>query len=148
MTYTGGCLCGAIRYEVDATPEWLSHCHCLMCRKQTGAVLATYVRFPADTVRWLTCEPTRYQSSGDVQRSFCPTCGSTIGFHRVHETSLAVGSLDHPEHLDANGIRHAHVWNQERVAWFDSLDDWPRYGRFPQRREEELARLRGRSIRG
>jgi hypothetical protein len=80
MPITGGCLCG----QTHAEPLWIGHCHCGMCRKHTGAPVATWIGFPAGSVRWVSKEPTRYRSSKDVERSFCPSCGSTIGFHRVH----------------------------------------------------------------
>ncbi len=148
MTWTGGCLCSAVRYEVDIDPVWVSHCYCSMCRKQTGALVGTYVMFPAGTVRWTGNLPTRYRSSPDVERSFCSRCGGTIGFHRVHETSLAVGSLDEPSRLPVDRCRHAHVWNRERVAWFDVADDWQRHDSFPSERIRELEELSGRPIRG
>ncbi|MDX1529087.1 MAG: GFA family protein [Gammaproteobacteria bacterium] len=148
MSWTGGCLCGAVRYQVGVDPTWVSHCHCSMCRKQTGALVGTYVMFPAGTVRWTATQPTRYRSSADVERSFCSTCGGTIGFHRVHETSLAVGSLDEPSQLSVDRCRHAHVWNQERVAWFDISDDWQRHDSFPSERIRELEELSGKPIRG
>ncbi len=147
-TFTGGCLCGAVRYVTNAEPRWLCHCHCEMCRRQTGSPLATYVGFPAGTVTWLGREPTRYRSSADVERSFCPTCGSTIGFHRVHETSLAVGSFDQPEALFAPGMLVEHVWFREHISWFDTVDDWPRYPGFPPGRDAELEELSGREIAG
>jgi hypothetical protein len=148
MTFAGGCLCGKVRYQTSAEPLWLGHCHCSICRKQTGSPIATYVGFPAGTVKWLTTEPTRYRSSKDVERSFCPTCGSTIGFHRVHETSLLVGSFDAPESLPVAAIPTVHVWYKEHVPWFDTADDWTRFAEFPPQRVEELNALSGQHIRG
>lgn len=145
---TGGCLCGTVRYHVDAEPLWVCHCHCDMCRKHTGSPLATYVGFPAGAVSWLGAEPTRYRSSKDVQRSFCSACGSTIGFHRVHETSLAVGSLDLAEALPVARLATLHVWCKERLHWFDTADDWPRHLEFPPGRSEELIALSGGDIEG
>ena len=148
MKWTGGCLCGAVRYEANADPKWISHCHCSMCRKQTGALVGTYVGFPAGTVSWTGVDPTRYRASKDAERSFCARCGGTIGFHRVHETSLTVGSLDNPGQLPVDRFRHVHVWCQERVGWFEITDDWPRHDRFGPGREEELEALSGQPIRG
>lgn len=148
MALTGGCLCGAVRYEADAAPLWLGHCHCGQCRKHTGAALGTYVSFPTRTVRWLGLTPTRYRSSKDVERSFCPTCGSTIGFHRSNETSLTIGSFDRPEEVVADGLPCIHVWRAERIGWFETADRWPRHDRFAPGREAELERLRGRPIEG
>ena len=145
---TGGCLCGAIRYATSAEPRWVCHCHCEMCRRQTGSPLATYVGFLAGTVAWQDREPTRYRSSADVERSFCPVCGSTIGFHRVHETSLALGSFDTPAAVLVPGRPALHVWFQEHVAWFDTADDWPRHETFPPGRADEIGALSGQAIAG
>ena len=97
---------------------------------------------------WLAADPTRYRSSKDVERSFWPVCGSRIGFHRVHETSLAVGSFDAPEALPVADIRTSHVWFKEHVPWFDMADEWPRNSEFPSGRAEELNALSGASPRG
>jgi hypothetical protein len=119
-----------------------------MCRKHTGSPVATWIGFPAGAVIWLAAEPTRYRSSKDVERSFCPACGSTIGFHRVHETSLLVGSLDAPEALPVAAIPTNHVWYKERLPWFDTADDWTRFAEFPPQRAEELSALSGQHIQG
>jgi hypothetical protein len=148
MTVVGGCLCGQVRYRVDVDPLWICHCHCGMCRKHTGAPVATWIGFPAGAVRWVTKEPTRYRSSKDVDRSFCPTCGSTIGFHRVHETSLTIGSIDSPAGLPVTKLWTGHVWFREHIPWFNIVDDWTRYAEFPPGRVEELDALSGRDIKG
>jgi hypothetical protein len=119
-----------------------------MCRKHTGSPLSTSLGFPAGTVNWLTKEPSRYRSSKDVERSFCPVCGSTIGFHRVHETSIFIGSLDAPEALPIAKLWTVHVWFKEHIPWFDTTDDWIRYSEFPPGRAEELNALSGREIKG
>ena len=136
---TGRCLCGEVCYSAAGEPLWICHCHCEKCRRQTGSPLATYVGFPAGTVTWHSREPTRYRSSADVERSFCPVCGSTIGFHRVHETSLALGSFDAPEALLAPGRPALHVWFQNHISWFDTVDHWPRYAEFPPGRTRSWA---------
>ena len=148
MTLTGGCLCENVRYKTNAEPLWLCHCHCNRCRKHTGSPIATYVGFPAGTVTWLAAEPTRYRSSADVERSFCAVCGSAIGFHRVHETSLVVGSFDAPEALPVVDIWTGHVWFKDHISWFDTADDWRRFAEFPPHRDEELNALSGRKIDG
>ena len=145
---TGRCLCGEVRYTAAAEPLWICHCHCEMCRRQTGSALATYIGLPAGTVSWLGRLLARYRSSSDVERSFCPVCGSTIGFHRVHETSLALGSFDQPAALLTPGRKVLHVWFGEHIAWFDTRDDWPRYAEFPPGRAQELGALSGGKIAG
>ena len=148
MALTGGCLCGNVRYKTNAEPLWLCHCHCNSCRKHTGSPIGTWIGFPAGAVTWLAAEPTRYRSSRDVERSFCAVCGSSIGFHRVHETSLVVGSFDAPEALPVAEMRTLHVWFKDRIPWFDTADDWRRFAEFPPQRAEELNALSGRQIEG
>jgi hypothetical protein len=148
MTWSGGCLCGEVRYEIGVEPMWVGHCHCSMCRKHTGAAVGTYVGFAAGTVRWLGREPARYRSSEDVERSFCPGCGSTIGFHRIHETSLTIGSFDRPDDIVAECQSRSHVFRQEKLDWFDTVDSWARFDQFAPGREGELQSMSGKPIKG
>jgi len=148
MTITGGCLCGQVRYQTSADPLWICHCHCGMCRKQTGAPVATFVGFRAGTVRWTGKEPARYRSSKDAERSFCPACGSTIGFHRAQETSLLIGGFDALGEFPVSKVWSGHVWFKDRIPWFDTADDWQRYSELPPGRAEELEALSGQEIKG
>jgi hypothetical protein len=43
---TGGCLCGAVRYESREPPTEGYYCHCTMCRRHYGGIFAAAVRFP------------------------------------------------------------------------------------------------------
>ena len=107
-----------------------------------------------DLAHWLAsslCEHVgllRYRFSKDAERSFCPTCGSTIGFHRVHETSLLIGSLDTPGELPVTKLWTGHVWFKDHIPWFDTADEWPRYSEFPPGRVEELNELSGQDLKG
>jgi hypothetical protein len=71
-----------------------------------------------------------------------------MGFHRVHETSLCVGSFDAPEALPIANAWTGHVWFKEHISWFDCADDWTRYPEFPAGRVEELSALSGQDIKG
>ena len=116
--------------------------------RHSGAPVATFVGFPAGTVRWLGTEPKRYRSSKDVERSFCAACGSSIGFHRVHETSLYLGSFDAPSELPVADIWTGHVFYKDHIAWFDTADGWERHAEFSPGRTEELLALSGKPIAG
>ena len=118
-----------------------------MCRKTTGAAFATYVGFPVGAVSW-TNAPTRFRSSPDVERSFCSRCGSTIGFHRAHETTIHLGSLDRPDLIASKTMLNCHLFTADRVSWLQTTDDWPRYPAFPPGRAEELKARSGREILG
>ncbi|MHC2278789.1 hypothetical protein ACVME8_005400 [Bradyrhizobium diazoefficiens] len=51
----GSCLCGAVRFEIDEV-RTLTHCHCVNCRKLTGAAFATYAHVEADKFRFVAGE--------------------------------------------------------------------------------------------
>lgn len=80
-TYTGSCLCGAIRFEADAPAAKPHTCSCKMCQRHTGALTAAWVEFPRDSVRWTGkgAAPKTWRASGFSSRAFCPDCGSSLG---------------------------------------------------------------------
>ena len=141
MDWTGGCLCGAVRYRVEGDPLWFCHCHCSMCRKQTGAAFGTYVGFLATAFQWTAGEATLYRSSGAVDRGFCARCGSTLTFHRARETSLALGSLDRPEKIEVGAPRpeyqDCHIWIEDQLPWLNIDDCLDRFPRFPSGRSKD-----------
>lgn len=102
-TYTGGCACGAIRYEATGEPVAELHCQCQHCRMRSGTGHSSYVVFAgADSVT-VTGEPRIWRIAGDSGNekihAFCPTCGtSTHVKFAVNRDVTAVhpGSLDSP----------------------------------------------------
>jgi hypothetical protein len=81
MTWSGGCLCGAVRYEIDGDPKFVTNCYCTDCQKESGAGHLTLAAF-ADAGLRLTGETRSYVSTADsgntVPRTFCPVCGTTL----------------------------------------------------------------------
>ena len=79
-TLTGGCQCGTVRFEVRAPATDLYHCHCSMCRKVHGVAYATYAVAPKPAVVITQGEAnlSRFDSSQEVHRYFCRTCGCQI----------------------------------------------------------------------
>jgi len=77
-TVQGGCLCGSVRFEIEAPFELLSHCRCSACRTHQGAATAPFLTVPLAGFRWLSGEEqvTLYQSADRGRRSFCGKCGS------------------------------------------------------------------------
>ena len=63
--FTGGCLCGAIRYEVTAEPIRTFCCHCDSCRKATGSAFATNVFIKEADLKILQGTPTKFQHKAD-----------------------------------------------------------------------------------
>ena len=127
LPITGGCLCGAVRYEASEPPFWAGHCHCQNCRKHTGAAFATDAMFRAANLTWLSQEPTYYKSSEICERGFCPTCGSTVSARFYKEPDIVVmaaGSLDDPNVIEPT----LHAFTSRRVKWLrlsDGLHEYP-----------------------
>ena len=93
----GGCLCGAVRYELRSTRREGYYCHCRMCQLAFGNTRATFVNVARDEVTWLA-EPAYYASSKIARRGFCRTCGSPLSFEYLGSPrlDLSAGSLDDP----------------------------------------------------
>ena len=126
MIWTGGCLCGAVRYRAEADPVRVVICHCGMCRRISGAPMLCFVHLPANAFLWLAGEPTRYRSSSEAERGFCARCGGTL---TMHETVLAdrvqatLGSLDRPDLVRPDD----HVWVSNQLPWLRLADSLPRF---------------------
>ena len=95
---TGGCQCGAVRYEIAGPFENPHICHCRMCQKAVGNFFAALVGVKRKDFRWSRGAPGIFKSSAVVERGFCPACGTPLSFAYDHSDHIAVsiGSLDHP----------------------------------------------------
>jgi hypothetical protein len=80
--YTGGCACGAIRYEISAEPLAMNDCQCRDCQRKSGTGHGSYLTFPDRKAVNLTGQATHWDMIGDSgnakTRGFCPTCGSPV----------------------------------------------------------------------
>ena len=105
IPFTGGCACGAIRYECSAEPIMMFKCHCRDCQQVTGGAFVAGLLLPASAFR-LTKGQLRYHftpsmAGGKHKRSFCPECGSRItGGESDREPAkyigVTAGSVDDP----------------------------------------------------
>lgn len=99
---TGGCLCGATRYEATGTPYHQTNCHCGMCRRAAGATYVTWFSVPRAEFRFTAATPAAYRSSAHATRRFCATCGTPLSFEsdkHPDEIDVTTCSLDTPEVL-------------------------------------------------
>ena len=98
---TGGCLCGAVRYEVAGALRDVIVCHCAMCRKTHGHVGA-YTAAPKAALRVTEARGLRwYASSAKARRGFCAECGGTLFYEPLAKdyVAIAAGTLDPPTGL-------------------------------------------------
>jgi hypothetical protein len=124
-TARGGCLCGAVRYEVRGPLRDVIACHCSQCRRTSGhhvaaaSVLSTdLVLLTADTLRW-------YRSSASAERGFCARCGGNLFWRETRAdndwTSIMAGTLDLP-----TGLRLVqHIYTADKSDYYEIADGAP-----------------------
>jgi hypothetical protein len=98
--YSGGCLCGALRYEAEGEPTAMGHCYCPDCQKASGSGFIPFMGFASHAVRF-TGPARQFRSKaargGYAVRNFCPTCGSLVFGGEVGKSdsfTIYAGSLD------------------------------------------------------
>ena len=128
MKLEGGCLCGAARFETERQPQWIRHCHCVMCRKATGSAFLTGLMYRAADIRW-TGETGSFESSPGIVRVFCRTCGSSLAFRQVavpEKDCLMLGAFDDPSLIEIVG-NVEHVFAERELSWARVNDGFPRF---------------------
>jgi hypothetical protein len=140
---TGGCLCGAVRYEVSGPFLRAGHCHCSRCRKHSGAAVSTQGRVRRQDFRLVSGEETlrAYRpAEGAAVKVFCTRCGSSLfggTWPDGPEVSIRLGSVDGDP-----GIRpQYHTFVDSKTPWEEITDDLPRFpGPLPENRPDDLNR--------
>ncbi len=117
--FTGGCLCGDVRFVASGPPDRVGLCHCLDCRKHHGALFYASAIFPQDAVT-VTGDTRSYDG-----RHFCPRCGSSIFARTGDEVEVHLGSLDAPDQL----VPTYESWTVRREAWLPPFPMTKRYER-------------------
>jgi hypothetical protein len=122
-TREGGCLCGAVRFEITLPSKWCAHCHCSMCRRAHGAGFVTWFGMQEDRFRIVRGEDrlVRFASSEHAWRGFCSTCGSTMlfaGDRWPGEMHVALACLD--GELDRAPV--ANTYWDVHVPWVEGFD--------------------------
>jgi hypothetical protein len=132
LPLTGGCLCGAVRYEISAPAIDVNYCHCRMCQRFTGGLIVAGAHFPMEAFRFTQGEPKYYKSSPIAERGFCADCGSSIiyrctasGARHLMKVKwsewywVLVANLDNPENcpsgLSGTGF-WSRIWTTRRTA--------------------------------
>ena len=129
VTYTGGCLCGAVRFEVTGPTRWCAHCHCTLCRRAHGAAFVTWFGVADEQFRFTSGEAMVrwFASTPGARRGFCSVCGSTMLFTSVRwegETHVALACVDGA----IDRAPAAHVFFDSHVDWVDHGDGLKRLG--------------------
>jgi hypothetical protein len=118
----GGCLCGAIRYRVEAPPISASICHCATCRRAAGAQSVAWGVFPAHAFILTRGAPACYASSPGVRRSHCPACGTSLTYQNsAASIDVTLASFDDPEAI----APCKEIWTSQRLGWEPVDPDLP-----------------------
>ena len=100
---TGGCHCASVRYRAKAVPIASYICHCLNCRRATGAPFVGWLSFSYKDFEFIKGQPTRYPYCREdgvwAERGFCRRCGTQLTYDRDDADSIDVTtvSLDDPD---------------------------------------------------
>ena len=132
--YTGGCACGAVRYEISDEPMVQNDCQCSDCQHTSGTGHGSYLTFADRTKVRLEGAATSWDMTGDSgnvkTRAFCPACGSPVylTFSAMPDLfTIHAASLDDPGRYQPQMLTYAargHAW--------DRVDpDLPKFDKMP-----------------
>jgi len=122
--YTGGCACGALRYNISSAPIAQNHCQCRDCQRRSGTGHGSYLAFAEGVDGAVSGKAATWRvaaDNGNVKaHAFCPTCGAPVyltfdampGIIAVH-----AGSLDEPERFAPAMV----TFTSRAMAW-DTVD--------------------------
>lgn len=128
---TGGCRCGAVRYEAGGEIAHHALCHCRDCQMAHGAPVVAWIAAKSGDFRITKGAAVTYEGEGGSIRSFCGTCGTPLSF--VNEqmlpgiTDLPTVTLDDPDAVEPQ----AQIQVAERRSWMENLEELPVFERFP-----------------
>jgi hypothetical protein len=129
---TGGCRCGAVRYEAEVEdPDRHALCHCEDCRRSAGAPAVAWLAVPKESFRVMQGEAARWDGTGGAERYFCAKCGT--GLYYFNDAVLPgiadiqSATLDDP----ATCPPTAQIQCAERLGWMANLGELPEFGRYP-----------------
>jgi hypothetical protein len=119
LPLTGGCQCGAVRYEIDAEPLTVIACHCTECQKQSASAFGMTVPVLRAALRIVKGEPKHWsriaESGNELGAMFCPTCGVRLYHEPANKALLNVkaGTLDDRSWAQPVG----HIWADMAQPW-------------------------------
>ena len=129
---SGGCACGAVKYEVLGEFEDFCHCHCSVCRKLHGAAFVSWGKLPPRQFRFLCGEEqiVAYAFSQRADSLSCRRCASTLLVDYRRGSSmyyLALGALDTAVALPPG----FHQFVASKAAWYEIEDKLPCFAEWP-----------------
>jgi hypothetical protein len=121
---TGGCMCGGVRYEVSAPPEYAGYCHCTRCQRRTGGASSLSARLRPGSFTIVDGAEliAVYRPQQGFEKAFCSRCGSALFSRNPHDhdqIGVRMGTFD-----DDPGVRASyHQYVAYAVPWEAIPDD-------------------------
>ncbi len=134
MKRTGGCACGAVRFETNADPIMVGACHCTDCQKESGGGPNYVALIPADAFRVTKGTAKAFAKKGDsgkiALRYFCPDCGTPLWSEPADQPLFPVklGAFDHGHGL----VPAMHIFTASAPAWHQIDRSKPCFERAPE----------------
>ncbi len=133
VKYTGGCFCGSVRFSCSAEPAFTFYCHCSDCQRAAGSPVSVGLMVSSESFS-VQGDLQTYSSVGssgqEVQRHFCPKCGSGIYLETGAAPGNAfvrAGTLD-----DAGWVKpQMHIFTVSKQPWFEISDSLPQFETMP-----------------
>ena len=121
----GGCLCGAVKYEIHGTLHNVINCHCSKCRRIHGHI-AAYASSKREDLKLVEQRGLKWYRSvkdetPDVHRGFCKECGGSLFWDAGGDVYIYIsaGTLDQPTGLKTIG----HIWLNQAGDYYELTDD-------------------------
>ena len=131
IALSGGCACGAVRFEIHAEPIFVNNCHCTLCQKQTGSTSVVNMFLETENFTQLSGETTRHAvktgSGGDQIIVRCAGCGTAVWsfYPRLGELGVGVraGALDDPGAVTPDAV----IFIANKMPWVALPEGIPQY---------------------
>jgi hypothetical protein len=131
MAITGGCHCGAIRYQIEGDAIVHALCHCTDCRRSAGAPMVAWTMYPVAAVKVTKGTPKIRKSSEHGRRHFCPDCGTGL-FYFNDQVLPGIVDVQSATYDDPDAIpAQVHIQVAERIGWMEKAHELPSFDRYP-----------------
>lgn len=134
--YSGKCLCGEISISIKGSITDIIHCHCSLCRKNSGTAYATngFINTSDFAITSGKNSLSTFSFKPGRNRHFCTKCGSPVYSSNESDPQrlrIRLGILD--SDISEKPISHNFV--SSKANWEDLDADLPRYDGFEPSRK-------------
>ncbi|MFC3032742.1 GFA family protein [Pseudoalteromonas fenneropenaei] len=130
---TGGCLCGAVQFEINGAVSSFHLCYCNRCRHNTGSAHAANIFAKPEALRWLKGEEKiqRFElpQAKSFAKQFCRECGAPVPYINRSGAFLVIpaGSIDTPFDFASDD----RIFVAEQAKWTECIATLPTFDSYP-----------------